>query len=149
MPDETRSMTETVLVAMDDSTLGRVALKYALETFSDARVTVVHVADPDLDMLPPDVEDVYDADPDSLDDVGDETARAVFEAVRDVIGEHHVGVTYLIGPVEDRLVRYADDGGFDHVVMGTHGRDGLSRVLIGSVAEAVVRRTDVPTVLVK
>ena len=142
-------MTERVLVAMDGSTLGRDSLAYALDVFPNARVVAVHVADPELDMLPADAEDVYETDLDSLDGVGDETARAVFETMRDVADEEPLDATYLVGPVEERLVEYVDDGKFDHVVMGTHGRDGLSRLLIGSVAEAVVRRTDVPTVLVK
>lgn len=142
-------MTERVLVAVDDSTLSRDSLAYALDVYPNARVIAVHVADPELDMLPTDAEDVYEADLDSLDGVGDETARTVFETIREVAGTDAVDVTYLVGPVEDRLVEYVDAGEFDHVVMGTHGRDGLSRLLIGSIAEAVVRRTDVPTVLVK
>ena len=142
-------MTERVLVAIDDSTLGRDSLAYALDVFPDARVTAVHVADPALDMLPADAEDVYETDPNSLDGVGDETAQTVFETIREVSGTTAVDVTYLVGSVEDRLVEYVEAGEFDHVAMGTHGRDGLSRLLIGSVAEAVVRRTEVPTVLVK
>ena len=142
-------MTEHVLVAMDGSTLSRDSLVYARDVFPDARVTAVHVANPELDMLPADATDVFEAGLDSLDGVGDETAQAVFETMRDVAGDESIDVTYLVGPVEDRLIEYIEDGEFDHVVMGTHGRDGLSRLLIGSVAEAVVRRTDVPTILVK
>ncbi|MFC5136384.1 MULTISPECIES: universal stress protein [Haloferacaceae] len=137
------------LVAMDDSPLARESLVYALEVFTDARVTIVHVAYPELDMLSTDIEEVYGADPAELDGVGDETARNVFETIRDVVDDRSVAVTYLLGEADRRLVEYVQEGSFDHVVMGTHGRDGLSRLLIGSVAEAVVRRTDVPTTLVK
>ncbi|MFC6752152.1 universal stress protein [Halorubrum tibetense] len=142
-------MPERILVAMDDSPLGRESLAYALDTFPDARITVVHVAYPEIDMLPANASEVYDADPDDLGEVGDETARAVFEAIRDLAGDRDLTVTYLLGETDRRLVEYAEAGEFDHVVMGTHGREGLSRVLIGSVAEAVVRKTDVPTTLVK
>lgn len=142
-------MTERVLVAMDDSTLSRDSLAYALSTFPDARVTVVHVVDPELNMLPTDAVEVYESTIDTLADIGDETARNVFETVQEVAGDRHVEGTYLIGAVEKRLVSYVEDGAFDHVVMGTHARAGVSRVLLGSVAEAVVRRTEVPTVLVK
>ncbi len=134
---------------MDESPLGREALAYALETFPDAQVTVVHVAYPDIDMLPADTAEVHELDTDDLDGVGDEQAQRVFEAIRDSAGDRSVTVTYLLGETDRRLVEYAEDGDFDHVVMGTHGRDGLSRVLIGSVAEAVVRRTSIPTTLVK
>lgn len=138
-----------LLVAMDDSPLGRKSLEYALELFADARVTVVHVAYPELDMLPSDAEEVYGADPTELDGIGDETARRVFDTIRDVADDRPVAVTYLLGEADRRLVEYAREEGFDHVVMGTHGREGLSRLLLGSVAEAVVRQTDVPTTLVK
>ncbi|WP_050032197.1 universal stress protein [Halorubrum halophilum] len=142
-------MTDAVLVAMDDSPLGREALSFALETFPDAEVTVVHVAYPDLDMLPEDTEEVFGASFDELDGVGDETAASVFEAVREIAGDRDVTVTLLTGEAERRIAEYADEETFDHVVLGTHGRSGLSRALIGSVAEAVTRDTDVPTTLVK
>lgn len=154
-------MVDSVLVAMDDSPLSREALVFALDTFPDADITAVHVAYPEIDMLPADTEEVYEADLDELDDVGDETAASVFETIRDVVGEHEtvdsrdlddgreLSVTYLLGEADRRLVEYADEGEFDHVVMGTHGREGLSRLLIGSVAEVVVRETDVPTTLVR
>lgn len=154
-------MVDSVLVAMDDSPLSREALVFALDAFPDADITAVHVAYPEIDMLPADTEEVYEADLDELDDVGDETAASVFETIRDVVGEHEtvdsrdlddgreLSVTYLLGEANRRLVEYADEGEFDHVVMGTHGREGLSRLLIGSVAEEVVRQTDVPTTLVR
>lgn len=142
-------MVDSVLVAMDDSPLSREALEFALDTFPDASVTVVHVAYPEIDMLPADMEEVYEADPDDLDDVGDETAQSVFAAIREIADGRELSVTFLMGETDRRLVEYTDSGGFDHVVLGTHGREGLSRLLIGSVAEAVVRKTDVPTTLVR
>jgi len=72
----------------------------------------------------------------------------VFETVRDVAGDRSVAVSFLTGEPDARLVEYVESEEFDQVVMGTHGRAGVSRLLIGSVAEAVVRRTDVPTTLV-
>ncbi|GAB7008396.1 universal stress protein [Halorubrum trueperi] len=142
-------MVDSVLVAMDNSPLSREALEFALDTFSDADVTVVHVAYPELDMLPADTSEVYEVDIDDLDGIGDETARSVFETIRDVADGRDISVTFLIGEADRRLVEYTDRGDFDHVVLGTHGREGLSRLLIGSVAEAVVRQTNVPTTLVR
>lgn len=142
-------MTDTVLVAMDDSPLSREALAFALDTFPDAEITAVHVAYPEIDMLPADTSEVYDAALDDLDGVGDEAAQAVFESIREVADGRDLSVTFLLGETDRRLVEYAEEGGFDHVVLGTHGREGLSRLLLGSVAEAVVRQTDVPTTLVR
>jgi nucleotide-binding universal stress UspA family protein len=142
-------MADTVLVAMDDSPLSREALAFALETFPDARITVVHVAYPELDMLPNDTEEIVGASLDELDGVGDETAASVFEAIREVASDRDVAVTFLMGEAERRIVEYVEEEGFDHVVLGTHGRSGISRALIGSVAEAVTRKTTIPTTLVK
>ena len=142
-------MVSNVLVAMDDSPLSREALAFALDTFPDAEVTVVHVAYPEIDMLPADMNEVYKVPPDKLDGVGDEPAQTVFEAVRDVAAGRDLSVTFLMGETDRRIVEYTEEGGFDHVVLGTHGRKGLSRLLIGSVAEEVVRQTDVPTTLVR
>jgi len=142
-------MADTVLVAMDDSPLSREALAFALDTFPDADITAVHVAYPEIDMLPADTNEVYDAVLDDLDGVGDEMAQTVFETIREVADGREVSVTFLIGETDRRLVEYTEEGGFDHAVLGTHGREGLSRLLLGSVAEAVVRQTDVPTTLVR
>ena len=46
------------------------------------------------------------------------------------------------------IVNRATQGGFDLIAMGTHGRRGLSRVLLGSVAENVLRRAPCPVLMV-
>jgi nucleotide-binding universal stress UspA family protein len=48
----------------------------------------------------------------------------------------------------ERIVKHAEESGSDLVVMGTHGRRGLSRALIGSVTEKVVRLSHVPVMTV-
>jgi len=46
------------------------------------------------------------------------------------------------------ILEYATSGGFDLIVMGTHGRTGLSHAVLGSVAERVVRRAPCPVLTV-
>jgi nucleotide-binding universal stress UspA family protein len=53
-----------------------------------------------------------------------------------------------LGPAADEIVRYVDDCGIDLIVMGTHGREGVVRALMGSVAEKVVRRAVCPVLTV-
>jgi nucleotide-binding universal stress UspA family protein len=49
---------------------------------------------------------------------------------------------------QEGILRVVEERGADLVVMGTHGRTGLARAVIGSVADAVIRRASVPVVLV-
>ncbi len=53
------------------------------------------------------------------------------------------------GTPHETILAYADDNDVDLVVMGTHGRTGVERYLLGSVTEKVVRLSDVPVVTVR
>jgi nucleotide-binding universal stress UspA family protein len=53
------------------------------------------------------------------------------------------------GVPHEVILDYADTHGIDLVVMGTHGRTGLDRYVVGSVAERVVRMSDVPVMTVR
>ena len=53
------------------------------------------------------------------------------------------------GVPHEEILAYADDHVIDMIVMGTQGRTGLDRVLVGSVTERVVRMADVPVVTVR
>src|SRR5262245_17944182 len=55
----------------------------------------------------------------------------------------------LAGDAADAIIRTADSENVDMIVMGTHGRRGITRLLMGSVAEAVVRRASCPVLTVK
>lgn len=62
-----------------------------------------------------------------------------------------VGVTTraIEGATSDGIVDFANRTDCDLIVMGTHGRTGIKRAVLGSVAEAVVRRADCPVLTVK
>jgi nucleotide-binding universal stress UspA family protein len=53
------------------------------------------------------------------------------------------------GPSSKRIVQFAEKHDVDLIVIGTHGRSGLKRVLMGSVAEAVVRKARCPVLAIK
>jgi universal stress protein A len=55
----------------------------------------------------------------------------------------------ITGRPAQGIVEHAKDGGFDLIVMGTHGRTGLAHVVIGSVAERVVRKAPCPVLTVR
>ncbi|MBV8490658.1 MAG: universal stress protein [Candidatus Eremiobacteraeota bacterium] len=58
-------------------------------------------------------------------------------------GEMHLGVPF------DEILRYAKRQKADAIVMGTHGRTGLRRLFLGSVAESVLRETTCPVIVVR
>jgi len=53
------------------------------------------------------------------------------------------------GSPSKEIIRYAEEDGCDLIVMGTHGRGGIDRLLLGSVAEKVVRGSSVPVLTVR
>ena len=57
--------------------------------------------------------------------------------------------TVVEGSPADAIVRYSNDHHIDLIVMTTHGRTGLTRMLMGSVAEAVVRTANCPVVTLR
>ena len=60
-------------------------------------------------------------------------------------------VSYAIrsGRPDEEIVEAARDAGVDLIAMSTHGRSGLGRLLFGSVAEQVLRRADVPVLMIR
>ena len=56
---------------------------------------------------------------------------------------------FLLGSPAKEILRFADREHVDLIVLGTHGRTGLSRLLMGSVAEIVVRRATCPVLSLK
>lgn len=55
----------------------------------------------------------------------------------------------LTGGAVDSIIKYANDHNADLIVMATHGRTGLSHVLMGSIAEQVVRKATCPVLTIK
>lgn len=53
------------------------------------------------------------------------------------------------GNPHEEILEYVSEHDIDMVVMGTHGRTGIDRVVMGSVAERVVRQSPVPVLTVR
>ncbi len=59
-----------------------------------------------------------------------------------------VSAEVLLGEPSETILSYIDDHQIDMVVMGTHGRKGIDRVIFGSVAERVIKTSPVPVLVV-
>jgi nucleotide-binding universal stress UspA family protein len=67
---------------------------------------------------------------------------------------HHTGVAHVrhrteVGEAGDVILRLAKEEHFDLVVMGTHGKKGFERLVMGSVAERVVRQAECPVLTIR
>lgn len=148
-------MTTHVLVPMDGSPLSFSALRYALQSFPDATVTVLHV----VDLFEPGYGAGSDSDTtyeplmgtDAWYERADEVTEQLFEEARDVADEYdrEVDTTSDIGEPARVIVDYVEDEDVDHVVIGVHGRSDETRPVFGSVTELVARRVPVPVTIIR
>lgn len=141
---------KNILVPTDFSPAADRALDEALglaRAFG-ARVTLFHVY-----QLPPPVPDGELAYGSEVIDALERAAGAQLErARRDAERRAGEGVPIsaraVLGGPSDEILAQVQRGGHDLVVMGTHGRTGIRRLLIGSVAERVVRLSTAPVLTV-
>lgn len=140
-------MLDHVLVPMDHSPLARRALEHALEVHPSAAITVLHVVDY--------VEESYGAEllvgPEELESRAEERTEALFEAARKLAAEAGTTVSTVsrFGDPARTIVEYAETTDVDLVVIGSHGRSFISRILLGDTADAVVHRAPVPVTVVR
>jgi len=139
-------MSRHVLVGFDGSEQAEAALVEALSLFPGATVTAVHVTDP---------REWYSAEEDAAGEDSYEVLREAgernLERATEIASAHDrtIGTELLAGQPARELVGYAEEHDVDHVVVGSHGREGLARFLLGSVAERIVRRSPVPVTVVR
>ncbi len=79
-------------------------------------------------------------------------ANAALEAVREAMKEAQVEVQTLIGEshsVHEGVMQAVEKTGADLVVMGSHGRRGLERLMLGSVAQRVLTAVRIPVMVVR
>jgi nucleotide-binding universal stress UspA family protein len=136
---------QTILVPLDGSPLAEAALGPALELAecSAARLFLLRAAQahtlPGVDQTEAEVKAVREAE-DYLDEV---KARLATKGVTDV----EAAVWY--GPASVAIVEAAEFHKVGLILMTTHGRTGLERLILGSVAESVLRGTRTPILLVR
>ncbi len=71
---------------------------------------------------------------------------AMENLISDFKGEYgEISGKVIIGEIVDTIVAYADEEEANLVIIGTHGAKGLEKILLGSVAERVVKRVHCPT----
>jgi nucleotide-binding universal stress UspA family protein len=141
-------MPDNVLIAFDGSPLSEHALTYAIENFAEATLTTIYVINP--------IDSVIDVEAGGLpvaedwyDNARDRATR-IHTTATDLAGEHNLELKTVteVGRPARAILEYADDHGIDQIVMGSHGRSGIDRTLLGSVAETVTRRARIPVTII-
>ena len=135
-----------ILVPTDFSACSEQALDYALEVAAklDARVHLLSVigvptygvAELGVGITAPMIDNLIADNQTALDQVARDKKGIAQTLVR-------------VGDARDVILRTAEELTADLIVMGTHGRRGISRALLGSVAEMIVRTSPVPVLTVR
>ena len=138
----------SILVAFDFSDTSRSALAYGrnLARAFGGHLHVLHVAD----VISTSAAQFF---PEGPGDPEDKAARIALNQLRSLLGTEGLAdarpeVRVASDPAHE-VVEYAKDVRADLIVLGTHGRTGVSRFLMGSVAEHVVRTAPCPVLVVR
>jgi len=139
-----------ILLPYDFSTYSESVLQVAADLCRryDAAVTVLHVWQPEAIEIPED----FPVNTDQKLELYRQHLTTRLEAARTWLqdaGVLQVDISLVMGVPASEIVRIAHEGQYDFIVMGTHGRTGLAHVLLGSVAEAVIRRAPSAVVTVR
>jgi len=142
-------MNKRVLLPVDKSSHARRACDLAVELFPDSTLVLLHVIDP--------AEASFSAEaavpniPKGWYEQEKERAEHHFDEITDHVADSGIETERLIevGKPAQTIVDTIEEADIDHVVMGSHGRKGVSRLLLGSVAETVVRRSPVPVTVAR
>ena len=140
----------TLVVGVDFSETSEDALESALELAAhrDGHIHLVHVV-PDVLHTPWMVEAAgVDFQGVQQQWVDDANRQLVDFAAQHRVDPQRVTTTVLVGPPATEIVRYATEHAANVIVLGTHGRGRVTRFLLGSVADRVVREARCPVMLV-
>ena len=142
-------MLKNLVVALDGSPCGDRALQFALNLakLAGSKLAICSVADPSpvFGTLEPEILIEH-----TLDEIRCTAARVVNDAVTKAAaaGVAAEGRTPEGEPVYE-IVAYANGMKADGIVIGTHGRSGITRLFMGSVAEGVMRHATIPVITVR
>jgi len=135
-----------ILVPIDGSPTSTAALEHALalaEECASTKIDVLHVEAPDqfeVGSSTPSAPGARQQEREALD--------SAMAGAKARIGER-ASLRTVSGDPLRRIIEIASEGGYELIVMGTHGRVGRLHMLLGSVAEGVVRSAPCPVLTVR
>ena len=142
-----------ILVPTDFSEPSDAALQYAriLAGKFGASLHLLHVFEPPLYLAGAVSAEVYVADASAIQaELMEQAKKHLAERVTADDQERYGASTEIVtGQSASTIVKYATERHMDLIVMGTHGRSGMSHLLLGSIADHVVRSAPCPVLTVR
>jgi nucleotide-binding universal stress UspA family protein len=154
-------MFETILVPLDGSDLAEQALEPAAELARklESLLVLMQAVDSLAQRLskPPMVMETPSSAPVTVEimqealDAEKGAAKAYLAGLEQRLLSTGVKVEAFVaeGPAADAILSVAQDQGAGMIVMSTHGRGGLLRVVFGSVADAILKRSHIPVLVIR
>ncbi|HEV2287848.1 MAG TPA: universal stress protein [Candidatus Acidoferrales bacterium] len=137
-----------ILIAVDQSAFAAHAANIGIELAKSlgAELAFIHVVDTAVASAAPDV----GLPADKLIAMEKEEAKRLLSAFRERAGTSPLALEFLeMGKPATKIVDAAKSWPADLIVIGSHGRGGVERLLLGSVAESVVRHASCPVLVVR
>jgi len=139
---------DRILVPTDggDHALAAARRAFDLAEQYDATVHALYVVETDTNWLTVSKDEVRDG----LREIGEDAGGQALDAIEALGDDFDVELVTAMreGSPDEEILEYVGDEAVDLVVMGTHGRGGIRRRLVGSVSERVVREATVPVMTV-
>jgi len=134
-----------VLIAVDSTPLAVHAAELGIElaTTLGAEIAFVHAIEPGLSQAPGVL-------PSDLIAEAEREGRRLIAGFRQLLPQSSSSLEFIqVGKPASEIVRTAKEWPADIIVIGSHGRHGIQRALLGSVAEAVMRHAPCPVLVIR
>jgi len=146
-----------IIIGIDDSKFAEYAASYGFDiahTFN-AHVGLVHIVEPSVTpvtntdtIMGMPMQDNVMADMAIAEIQNDQSENILSRTIKKYAGELQVTQFNEFGSTADGILSCSKEFKADLIVIGTHSRTGIDRLLMGSVAESVVRNSEVPVLVV-
>ncbi|MEF8887901.1 MAG: universal stress protein [Haloarculaceae archaeon] len=137
----------SILVAYDGSRPAQKALKRAVRTADGEEIVLLRVIEAADGMIEAGIDIVQER----LKEVQNRKTTELSEDVTEVLETEDLDlrIETVVGKPSREIVSFTEENDVSEIVIGSHGREGVSRVLLGNVAENVVRRAPVTVTVVR
>jgi nucleotide-binding universal stress UspA family protein len=142
-------MIESVLIPVDGSPQSSAAVEYAGSVFPDVDVRLLTVLDP-VDGFAG-----YESSTEgNFETQARDRAREILEAEQRSLegagmADTQIQLVVEVGQPVETITEIASQADVDQIIIGSHGRTGLQRIIVGSVAEHVMRAVSMPVTIVR